>query len=106
LIPAPLQTIQYFGIWQENKLISTASVHVYSQAYRVAALGNITTHPDFQNRGLGKLVPAALCRSLLQKVDVIGLNVKTNNLFAISCDEKLGLEVKAVYNELSLQKKN
>lgn len=103
--PRMLQTGQYFGIWHENKLVSIAGVHVYSPAYGVAAIGNITTHPDFRNRGLGKLVTAALCRSLLDTVDVIGLNVKVSNQAAISCYEKLGFEVKAAYNEFSLQKK-
>lgn len=104
--PRMLQTGQYFGVWQENKLVSIAGVHVYSPSYRAAALGNITTHPDFRNQGLGKQVTTALCRSLLQKVDVIGLNVKSSNQPAISCYEKLGFEVKAAYNEFSLQKKH
>jgi GNAT superfamily N-acetyltransferase len=104
--PRMLQTGQYFGIWQKDKLVSIAGVHVYSPAYRVAALGNITTHPDFRNRGLGTQITAALCRSLLQTVDVIGLNVKADNHAAISCYKTLGFEVKAGYHEFSLQKKH
>jgi len=104
--PRMLQTGQYFGVWQEGNLVSIAGVHVYSPAYRVAALGNITTHPDFRNQGLGTQVTAALCLSLLEKVDVIGLNVKANNQPAISCYENLGFEIKADYNEFSLQKKH
>ena len=63
--PRMLETNQYYAIRNENNmLISTAGIHVYSSKYKVAALGNITTHPDFRGKGLAKITSAKLCKSL------------------------------------------
>lgn len=103
--PRMLQTKQYFGIKQGLQLISVAGVHTYSPEFSVATLGNITTHPAFRNQGLGKAVSTQLCRSLLQTVQHIGLNVRTDNAAAISCYTKLGFEIVATYKEYALELK-
>ncbi len=95
-----LQTKQYFGLQLDNRLVSVAGVHVYSEKYRVAALGNIVTHPNYRGRGFGKVVMAALCQSLFEHVDNIGLNVKADNAPAIALYEKLGFEIVSPYYEL------
>ncbi len=97
--PRMLQTKQYFGIKIDNELVSAAGIHVYSQKYRVAALGNITTHPDYRGRGFALSVTARLCQSLLENVDYIGLNVKADNTAAIALYEKLGFERITPYYE-------
>ena len=99
-----LETGQYFGLWDEGNLVSVAGVHVYSEKYRVAALGNITTRPSHRNRGLARLVTEKLCQSLLEGVDHIGLNVKADNAAAISCYEDLGFETVAFYEEFLVEK--
>lgn len=101
--PRMLETGYYYGICQGAALLSVAGVHVYSQQYGVAALGNITTHPLFRGKGLGKIVCAKLCQTLLQTVDYIGLNVKADNKSAIACYTKLGFERIATYEEYSLE---
>jgi RimJ/RimL family protein N-acetyltransferase len=98
-----LETKQYYGIRQWGELISVAGVHVYSRRYRVAALGNITTHPDYRGKGYGRIVTARLCKSLLSDVDHIGLNVKADNVSAIRCYEKLGFEVIGSYGEFEVE---
>ena len=95
-----LETGQFFGIWDDNQLVSIAGVHVYSPHYRVAAIGNVTTHPLYRNRGYGKAVTAALSLSLLEKVDHIGLNVKQGNQAAINNYHQLGFVVAAAYHEM------
>ena len=100
-----LQTGQYRGIRRQGRLCSIAGVHVYSPSYRIAALGNITTHPDYRNQSLGKIVTAALCRSLLQEVDAIGLNVRQDNPAALACYRKIGFKVTAQYGEYTLQRR-
>jgi ribosomal protein S18 acetylase RimI-like enzyme len=81
-------------------------VHVYSARYRVAALGNITTHPGLRGRGLATAASARLCRELVQAgVDCIGLNVKADNTAALSCYRKLGFERVAEYGEYTLERK-
>jgi len=95
-----LQTKQYFGLRLKNRLLSVAGVHVYSEKYKVAALGNIVTHPDCRGKGFGKAVTAGLCQSLSEHVDNIGLNVKADNIPAIALYEKLGFEIVGTYYEL------
>lgn len=102
--PRMLETGQYFGIRESGQLCSIAGVHVYSETYQVASLGNITTHPDFRNQGYGTQVTAALCQSLLQSVKFIGLNVKKDNDPALCCYQKLGFSVTGRYGEFTLQK--
>ncbi|GIV99316.1 GNAT family N-acetyltransferase [Roseiflexus sp.] len=98
--PRMLETGQYFGVRDANgALLSVAGVHVYSTEQRVAALGNITTLPSARSRGLATMATAALCRSLLRTVDLIGLNVRADNTAAIACYRRLGFDVVAEYEE-------
>jgi len=100
-----LQTKQYYGIRKDNRIISIAGVHVYSEKYKVAALGNIATHPDYRGNGFGKSVTAKLCRELSEKVEHIGLNVKSDNEAAISMYEKLGFKAVEPYWEFTFELK-
>lgn len=103
--PRMLETGQYFGIRENDRLVSIAGIHVYSPQYRVAALGNIATLPAYRNRGYGKRVTTRLCRSLTDQEIEIGLNVRVDNKAAISCYEKIGFSVVAPYEEFMVQKK-
>ena len=102
--PRMLETGQYFGIRTGGQLVSIAGIHVYSEAYRVAALGNITTHPKHRRKGHGTAATARLCLSLSNRVDHIGLNVKADNEAAISCYKKLGFHVIATYAEFMVER--
>ena len=97
--PRMLATGQYFGIRKGDRLVSVAGVHVYSQKYRVASLGNVVTHPDYRGNGLAASATARLCRSLTETVDHIGLNVKADNAAAMGLYEKLGFEKVSPYYE-------
>lgn len=97
--PTMLQSGQYVGIWEKKKLVSIAGIHVYSPQYRVAALGNITTHPDFREKGLGKQVTGHLCKALSQDIDHIVLNVAANNTPAVRLYENLGFSTHCTFLE-------
>lgn len=103
--PRMLETNQYYGIRQSGELVSVAGVHVYSRQYRVAALGNITTHPDYRGNGYGKIVTTRVCKSLLNDIDHIGLNVKADNTSAIRCYKKLGFEAIGSFGEFDVKLK-
>jgi ribosomal protein S18 acetylase RimI-like enzyme len=103
--PRMLSSGKYIGCRESGKLVSTAGVHVYSLRYRVAALGNITTHPDYQNRGFARMATARLCRELAGEVDFIGLNVKSGNQAAVHLYQALGFKIAANYGEFCLKKR-
>lgn len=103
--PRMLETGYYYGIRQGSDILSVAGIHVYSQRYKVAALGNVTTRPDYRGQGLGTAVCAKLCQALLHTVDHIGLNVKADNASAIASYKKLGFEVIAEYGEYDMEGK-
>jgi predicted GNAT family acetyltransferase len=98
-----LETGQYYGIWREGKLASVAGIHVYSREYKVATIGNVTTHPIYRREGLSTAACATLCRELLKTVEHIGLNVKADNLAAITVYERLGFERIGTYEEFFCQ---
>jgi RimJ/RimL family protein N-acetyltransferase len=100
-----LETGMFFGIRREKKLVSIAGIHVYSPQQRVAALGNITTHPDFRGQGLATIATAKLCQELRQHIEHIGLNVLANNVSAIACYKKLGFEEVGRYGEWMVRSK-
>lgn len=99
-----LETGRYFGLRDAGRLVSVAGVHVYSRRYRVAALGNIATHPAHRCRGYGTLVTARLCETLLGEVEHIGLNVKADNEVALRCYQRLGFEIVAPYGEFNIER--
>ncbi len=94
-----LATGHYFGIYADQRLVSIAGVHVYSSHYKVATLGNVTTHPDYRNNGLGTACCAKLCQALHRSVEHIGLNVKADNASAIATYTRLGFKYIASYYE-------
>jgi ribosomal protein S18 acetylase RimI-like enzyme len=102
--PRMVLTGLYFGYRLEGRIVSAGGVHVYSEKYKVAALGNITTHPDHRNQGLAKMVTAKICQALAGKVEFIGLNVKCSNLAAIKLYQALGFKISNKYGEFSLKK--
>lgn len=101
--PRMLATGHYYGLREGGALVSVAGVHVYSPAQRVAALGNIVTHPSARGRGYATIVTARLCRELLVTVERVGLNVRADNPAAIACYRRLGFVRNAGYEELDLR---
>jgi ribosomal protein S18 acetylase RimI-like enzyme len=101
-----VETGQYVGIREGEKLVSVAGIHVYSPVYKIAALGNITTHPARRGQGLGKAVTAGLCKRLLENVDAIGLNVRSDNTPAIKAYEAIGFTKVAIYHEWMVKLKS
>ena len=81
--PRMLETRQYVAIRERGAIVAAGGVHVYSEREHVAALGNIAVAPAARGRGFARRVTAALCCSLREKVDHLGLNVRADNRAAI-----------------------
>lgn len=103
--PRMIDTGRYVGARIDGRLCAVAGVHVYSETYRVAALGNIATLPEHRGKGLAGLVTRALCRALGESVDWIGLNVHADNAAAIACYRRLGFARVADYGEFMVERR-
>jgi len=93
----------FYGVRKEERLICAAGVHLLSRQYGVAALGNITTHPDYRRQGLATRTCARLIRELQESAQHIGLNVRADNAVAIACYQRLGFELAGEYGEFSIE---
>ncbi|HEX6724878.1 MAG TPA: GNAT family N-acetyltransferase [Gaiella sp.] len=101
--PRMLETGRYVGIRRGDDLACIAGVHVWSQEWRVACLGNVATVPSARGEGLATAACARLCRVLLgDGIDVISLNVRADNTAAIRAYQKLGFAHAADYLEVML----
>lgn len=101
-----LQTGWYYGVRQGSAIVAVAGLHVYSPTYRVAALGNVTTHPTVRRRGLARAVCARLCQDLQQHgIEHIGLNVKVDNTPALALYTSLGFEAMTEFGAYTLEGK-
>jgi len=98
--PRMLATRAYFGVRDEDGVLAAVSgVHVVSDRTRVAALGNVATLPARRGRGFARTAVAATCKALFDRVDLIGLNVQSENAGAIALYRALGFERCAQYEE-------
>jgi ribosomal protein S18 acetylase RimI-like enzyme len=94
-----LESGHYYGVEADGRLVCAAGIHAYSPVYRVAALGNLATRPDYRGRGLATAVCAKLCLVLLKSVYHIGLNVLATNSGAVRAYERWGFVKVAEYEE-------
>jgi predicted GNAT family acetyltransferase len=103
--PKTVKTDMYWEVKKEGNIVSDAEVHMYSQSYRVVALGNIATHSDFRKRGLGMAVTTKPCKVLLRSVGRIGLNVRMDNAAATNIYKNLGFSIEVEFNQYSAESK-
>jgi len=102
--PHQLSSGHYYGLRTDaGSLIAVAGVHIVSRTDRLAALGNIVTHPDHRGRGISTLATAHLCRELAKEgIELLALNVERRNTSAMRVYEKLGFVDHCTYVEAFL----
>ncbi|MBI5563952.1 MAG: GNAT family N-acetyltransferase [Chloroflexi bacterium] len=98
--PEEIERGVFCGIRQNNQMIAVAGTHVVSDNGRIAALGNVMTHPDWRGRGLASIATSAVVARLIDRgVSTIGLSVSRENAAAIRVYEKLGFKKHAAFHE-------
>lgn len=104
--PRMLETNRYLGIREDGRLLCVAGLHVYSPAYRVAALGNVATAPAARGRGLARALCARLCVVLRDQdgIETVALNVAADNAPALAVYRGLGFVEAGRYVEVGLER--
>lgn len=97
--PRMLETGRYYGIKLDGRLVTVAGVHVVSDEYKIAVLGNIATDPEYRGRRLAYRVTHRLAGELRREGKLVCLNVKADNPAAIRCYERIGFIVTHRYEE-------
>ncbi len=88
--PREVETGVFYGITVGHRLLAVAGTHAVSFGGRIAALGNVMTHPDYRGQGYATMATSAVCRELIDRgVSTIGLSVGRENAAAIRVYEKL-----------------
>jgi ribosomal protein S18 acetylase RimI-like enzyme len=101
-----LETGKYFGYFDSDDLAAVAGVHVCSDEYDIAVLGNIATEPGFRDRGLGTAVTSRLVSELVDENKLVCLNVKADNEPAVRSYKRLGFVPVHEYEEARFTRKD
>jgi ribosomal protein S18 acetylase RimI-like enzyme len=89
--PGQLETGAFFGIRQDGELVAVAGTHVIGRRARVAAIGNVFTHPEYRRRGFAARASASVIEALLrEEIETIVLNVAMANGPALALYRGLG----------------
>ena len=102
-MPRMLESGKYLAAKCDGRMVAVAGVHVDSDDYKVAALGNITTHPEYRGRGIATLLTSRLTGQLVAEGKLVCLNVDRENPAAIHCYEKLGFAIVHEYLEATFE---
>ncbi len=98
-LPYMLELGPYFAIREDGQIVAAGGVHVLSDRYGVAGLGNIATAPDSRSKGFATVITRALCEELIPRIPVIALNVRRDNTPALKCYTRIGFEPALCYEE-------
>ena len=90
-LPAQMKMGPFYGLFEDEDLVSMAGVHIQSHWASVAAIGNVYTRPDRRGRGFATQVTASVIEDVLsQGIETVVLNVGRDNQPALTCYRKLG----------------
>jgi RimJ/RimL family protein N-acetyltransferase len=88
--PANIEQGIYFGAYEGEELVAVAGTHAVSPTYAIGVVGNVYTHPDYRNRGLGTATTSAVTEELLRTCREVVLSVEPGNRAAVRAYQKLG----------------
>lgn len=97
--PARVKREIYFGIFQGDTLVSAAGTHVRSARSGIAAVGNVLTRLAYRGRGMARSCTSAVTEEALEQHRDVVLNVREDNVPAISVYERLGYQTHGLFIE-------
>ncbi len=98
--PIQLQTGIFYGVYDQDDLIAISGTHVRSLRFRLAAIGNVFTHPAYRGNGLASATTGSVVIDLLAEgIKTIVLNVSQSNNPAVKAYERIGFRPHCEYFE-------
>jgi RimJ/RimL family protein N-acetyltransferase len=91
--PRRIEREIYYGIFENDSLVSAAGTHVRSGEFGLAAIGNVLTRASNRNRGYATACTAAVAIACFAEHRDVVLNVREDNDAAIAVYRRLGFRV-------------
>ena len=82
----------YYGIWDNERVVSIAGTQSVSAMFGIAMVANVLTHPRYRDLGYATECVSGLTAALLGRVQDVVLNVDPKNTAAIRVYERLGFQ--------------
>jgi ribosomal protein S18 acetylase RimI-like enzyme len=89
----------YYGVRLGGRLVSAAGTHVINAHEGIGVVGNVMTQLEYRGHDFAKIVTSAVTAELLTRVDIVALNVHTDNAPAIAAYHRLGYGVHCLLSE-------
>lgn len=98
--PTSLREGVFYGVSEGDELVAVAGTHLVSVREQVAAIGNVYTRVDHRGIGLAAQTTSAVVKDLAARgIRTIALNVRQQNVQAISVYERLGFRRHCEFRE-------
>lgn len=98
--PYQLESGYYFGLRENDELMSVAGIHLISEVVGLAMLGNVVTAPRARGKGYAGYVTSALCTALFESFELLALDVPMGSASARHAFEALGFESRFHYEQV------
>jgi hypothetical protein len=102
--PYQLESGYYFGMRENEELMSVAGIHLISEQMGLAMLGNVVTSPRERGKGFARYVTSALCSALFESFGLLALDVPMGSTSARHAFEALGFESRFHYEQVLVQR--
>lgn len=89
----------YCAIYVDDRIAAAAGTHVRSTDAGIAAVGNVLTRMPFRGRGMATSVTSAVTEVALEEHRDVVLNVREDNVTAVSVYQRLGYRIHARFLE-------
>ncbi|MEX2446022.1 MAG: GNAT family N-acetyltransferase [Dehalococcoidia bacterium] len=88
---AAIERSVYYGVFQDDRLVSVAGTHIVAPNQGIAIVGNVFTHASYRGRGLATLVTSAVTEELVERgCAEVALTVDPGNTPAVAAYTRLG----------------
>jgi GNAT superfamily N-acetyltransferase len=93
---------EFFGVKSEGRLIAMAGERFKQDGF--TEISGVCVHPDFQGRGLGRLLSLFMARRVAERGETPFLHAFASNAAAIALYESIGFELRTLMNVVAIRR--